>query len=589
MPLSGAERTKKYIEKLKADGKFEEYKLKRILIAKKCRANKKEKLESLSPRVFVKETNEIRQNTKNRVQKSRDNQKSFNKDSLEDKKSAKQTCLKKSEKERQLKKISDRKHRQNCEKVRQQTKIRVRKHRELKMSSKTCNESSDVGFTTKSAARKAISRGEKGLPKSLEKRKFVVKKIYEKYFDVPKAGPIPRKTQLDSSVKDAVRSFYERPEISQQAPGRKDYVNVKDAQGKKTKVQKKYLMFPIMQVYENFCKEMGSVPLKSSKFFELRPKHVMTADKTPHNMCLCIYHANFNNTMKAFRNALPDMPDADALYETFFCEPMTEDCYFGKCKSCKGVFADTLLGIASQNKNLTAKWSVWKKIGQRWQPEEENGTLEDLAKYIVGISDHFFKHHHINEEQLKSYRLSVAAVKNDKKTAVIQIDFAENYKCVFQDEGGNAHWNQSQVSIFTAAMWTSAGMNSFSVVSDDQDHSKRSIIPFVDRLFEELPEGIETVHIWSDGPTSQFKNKFIASALKFLQRKHEMKLHWSFFCALHGKGPVDGVGGSLKRQVWTEVKTRKSVVCNALDFSNAVDENSKIKVKFFENHICPIR
>jgi hypothetical protein len=38
--------------------------------------------------------------------------------------------------------------------------------------------------------------------------------------------------------------------------------------------------------------------------------------------------------------------------------------------------------------------------------------------------------------------------------AVIQVDFADNYTCKFQDEIQSVHWNQQHVSLFTVAVWT---------------------------------------------------------------------------------------------------------------------------------------
>ena len=40
----------------------------------------------------------------------------------------------------------------------------------------------------------------------------------------------------------------------------------------------------------------------------------------------------------------------------------------------------------------------------------------------------------------------------------------------------------------------------------------------------------------------------------------------TFFATSHGKGPVDGIGGSVKRHVWTAVKTRKVIVNDAASF-----------------------
>ncbi|KAJ6642948.1 hypothetical protein Bhyg_07904 [Pseudolycoriella hygida] len=524
--LTGAERAKKHIEKLKAEGKYKDFKLKRIAIQKKWREKNQTEILDLPPRQFIKKRDEIRSKTNQRVLKHRKNYEALRK-----------------------------------AKVREETKKRVKKHRDIR---KILEAHHSSVYPNDASRRKAVSRAIKTLPKSLIRRKEVVKEMYAKYFDVPKAP----------------KAAIPRPDISQQAPGRKDFVTIKVDSGEKFKVQKKYLIFPINDIYDKFCKEIGSVPLKRSKFFALRPKHIISSSKTPHNICLCIHHSNFNYAINAFKKVMQEMPqhgDTD-FYETYFCEPITEDCYFGECKNCKGIFIDTILGVASCNKEAKVKWQAWVNTDKRWQNKTQTGTLETLANYIAQLATHFFKHRYINEEQLKSYRASVAAVKNDKTTAVMQIDFAENYKCIYQDEAGNAHWNQSQVSLFTAAIWVHDKMKSYSVVTDDSDHTKRTIVPYIDRLFEELPKHIKTIHIWSDGPSSQFKNKFIATALPVLEKKNKFKICWSFFAASHGKGPTDGTGGALKNQVWTAVKSREVIVCNAMDFSKAVNKKSKVKV-----------
>ena len=66
----------------------------------------------------------------------------------------------------------------------------------------------------------------------------------------------------------------------------------------------------------------------------------------------------------------------------------------------------------------------------------------------------------------------------------------------------------------------------------------------------------KTVSICSDGPPSQFRNRFIAAAIPVLEAKHQLYITWNFFATSHGKGPVDGIGGSVfKRYVWMQAKT----------------------------------
>ncbi|KAJ2950915.1 hypothetical protein O0L34_g5284 [Tuta absoluta] len=52
-------------------------------------------------------------------------------------------------------------------------------------------------------------------------------------------------------------------------------------------------------------------------------------------------------------------------------------------------------------------------------------------------------------------------------------------------------------------------------------------------------------------------------------------LEWNFFAASHGKGAVDGIGGSVKRSVWVSVKSRRAIVNNAQEFYELARSLSK--------------
>ena len=69
-----------------------------------------------------------------------------------------------------------------------------------------------------------------------------------------------------------------------------------------------------------------------------------------------------------------------------------------------------------------------------------------------------------------------------------------------------------------------------------------------------------------------FKNRYFAASLDTLQCKHKLKIQWNFFATSHGKGPVDGIGGSVKHHVWGKVKARKAIVCDAATFAAAVKD-----------------
>ena len=93
----------------------------------------------------------------------------------------------------------------------------------------------------------------------------------------------------------------------------------------------------------------------------------------------------------------------------------------------------------------------------------------------------------------------------------------------------------------------------------------------LNKYVKERHPHISKVDIFSDGPSSQFKNKYVAHFFRELNKMFpDMK--WHYFATSHGKGAVDGIGGSVKRVVWKAVSTRKIVVNDAKSFAKAASE-----------------
>ena len=81
------------------------------------------------------------------------------------------------------------------------------------------------------------------------------------------------------------------------------------------------------------------------------------------------------------------------------------------------------------------------------------------------------------------------------------------------------------------------------------DKGKNTIAVFLSMLYELFEnDGHGPLHetIWSDGPSSEFKNRFMVYLLQHLSRKYNKPFTWKYFATSHGKGVVDGVGGRAK-------------------------------------------
>jgi len=106
------------------------------------------------------------------------------------------------------------------------------------------------------------------------------------------------------------------------------------------------------------------------------------------------------------------------------------------------------------------------------------------------------------------------------QSAVIQIDFSENYALQHQGEIQSAHWNQSQLTLFTVCVWMRKETTSVVFVSDDLDHDKTSVLVFINHLLGDLKKhSINQIDIFSDGHSSQFNNQYVLNCLPVLLEK----------------------------------------------------------------------
>ena len=147
-----------------------------------------------------------------------------------------------------------------------------------------------------------------------------------------------------------------------------------------------------------------------------------------------------------------------------------------------------------------------------------------------------------------------------------------------QREVQSGHWSHGQATLFTTHIWSGQSSNDkmgMVIVSSNLTHTKYSIFVFMQYIFQYLKEHfplVKTVNVFSDGPSSQFKQKYLFSNLSTWQEEFDIELKWNFFATSHGKGVVDGIGGSVKRAVWRHVRSEQVHVSNAQQYSDVARE-----------------
>jgi len=434
-------------------------------------------------------------------------------------------------------------------------------------------------YSCKQTLGKAICKIKNALPKNPEKQKTVIAHLaYEKVPDLIIKKKQNARHSYSTETIEHVKMFYARDDISRQAPGKRDTKSVKNPNtGEREMIQKRHMIMTIKEAFSLYTNEFQDKNVKLSKFYDLRPQHVLLSSEMPHNVCVCRYHANFDFLVEAVHKIIPSFPaTCKILLEKVCCSFDSDNCRSNSCFKCEKDlnYAFMPLKYSFLSNEIVIKWKKWTDVEKRVEIQEKEGTLADAVKEMEDQLSYFKTHCYVKSIQEKYFDTQKQLV-SEKRTAVIQIDFAENYSLTSQNEIQSAHWTHKQVTIFTCVMWIPEKIISLAIISDYLSHDKYAVYIFLKKIFQKLKEellsysyyGLQKILIFSDGCAAQFKNKFTLSNLCYMESDFDLPpVEWNFFATSHGKGAVDAIGGNVKRTVWREVKSKNLNILNAAQF-----------------------
>jgi hypothetical protein len=157
---------------------------------------------------------------------------------------------------------------------------------------------------------------------------------------------------------------------------------------------------------------------------------------------------------------------------------------------------------------------------------------------------------------------------------IIQMDFAENYCCKTMGEIQSAYWNQTPVTIHPVVVYFVDGEGklqhkSIAIISDELSHSTTTVCAFSDALIPKVLSAVPNItqiHYWTDSPSSQYRNKTMFTIIAEHAKLYGLKARWNYFESGHGKGPCDGLGGTIKRMADEAIKRGVAVIQDPREF-----------------------
>ncbi|CAH0732005.1 unnamed protein product, partial [Brenthis ino] len=394
----------------------------------------------------------------------------------------------------------------------------------------------------------------------------------------------------DTELTKKINSFFLRDDVSRNTAGKKETIT----KGKE-KVQKRFLLDSMKHLFKAFKSENPNAKCSYFYFTKNRPFYVVTPTVDGRDMCLCKVHTNAAAKIKALKQKrVISALDLSTLISETICDSTKKECMFGTCNQCR----DKEFKINSDSVRGKIQWFEWVREQEIYLKNDKKfkavknakrlkeDTIENMVKNFQEELKSIKKHIFNMKTQFKNFRQCVDEIRANE--AVILVDFSENYNCKCTEEiqahqfGGS----RNQVTLHTVVVYVydkdkKYEALSFCTISPCNIHQPAAIWahlhPILIKIIENYP-GIDTIHYFSDGPFSQYRQKanFYLACTKTFSYGFQA-FSWSFFEAGHGKGPADGIGGFLKRAADKKVATGTDVT-DALQFYEVLKESSKIQL-----------
>ena len=136
-------------------------------------------------------------------------------------------------------------------------------------------------------------------------------------------------------------------------------------------------------------------------------------------------------------------------------------------------------------------------------------------------------------------------------------------------------FGNSTFSIFTACCFAKSldngGLKKYYivVVNDSKERNRTAALTCLKKVVEKAEEinvaKYDKIIVWSDGCSAQFSSRFVFRLLTE-DLFDGVELTWNYNEKSHGKGPMDGVGGTVKNIIFRKVKSGFVTIDSPFEF-----------------------
>ncbi|XP_047026178.1 uncharacterized protein LOC124634596 [Helicoverpa zea] len=410
--------------------------------------------------------------------------------------------------------------------------------------------------------------------KVIKKYRMRIRRLEERKQKASKSSS--RNKVLKTDIRKAVHDFLINDEYSRLTAGKNETIT-----RKKSKRQIRLLNDTLLNLHIIFKLKTG-FNISYQTFRRYRPFWVLFPKAASRNTCLCTLHENNDHIIRSLQKSkVVSYGSASDAAKALCCNnTLTPKCLERECQSC--LYKKIDFNNFAENDYITYDRWVTKDVDvvikgvqkkcKKCVKETVKTTIGALVKLLHLNLPVFMQHVANMIHQMRSIQTFKQQLTSTK--GLLHVDFSENYNCKYSAEVQSAHFGGSkpQLSLHTCVYYSAAefpnnGFQTTSMcsISKNLRHDPVMICahlkPILQRI-KELSPNLTELHILSDGPTTQYRNKtMFLLIVKFISRELNdvTDIVWHYSEKGHGKGAPDGVGGCIKRLCDSSVAMGKDV------------------------------
>ena len=398
---------------------------------------------------------------------------------------------------------------------------------------------------------------------------------------------IPKKHRLieeRARISNLVVNFLELDENSRMNPGKRDCVAI-EGEDIQTRILNDYMQV----MFERLLGEYPDEKIGRTTFYELRPKHILPSSQLQSQSCLCQIHENMGLVLQAIRayssvkfSTNPDVFNRD-MSQLLAVEGDLNAKQYWENARVEGVEDKEEVPIRQ-----------WKRVIDKSDSKVRTKCVQNLIPYfeLLQKGSVMFDKFQLHSERIKSQYKAIKHLKNTLKPneIVVHMDFAENYSCKGERMTQSSYWNPTQVTLHPVVVYYRDATDgevkhrTLIYISSQNKHNATMVIAIIKSLMlVDIVDIIKDQKIThcnyvTDGPSSQYRNRFQAFIVSIHKEAFGITCSWHFFETGHGKCVCDGVGGVMKRTADQATKHGEMITNGAEFFSWA--ETIKSKMSF---------